>query len=78
MREHQGLPRVFADFANADQGGRVRLNTVGTQKDLIGLGITLVDGLQIELSDGELATEGTVEFDRIEGWVARIEWSSLQ
>jgi hypothetical protein len=72
------LPRVFADFNNADRLGRVRLNTVGAKDDMERNGIVLSNGMQITLyDDDEFVTEGIVKFDDNEGWVAEIDWSAL-
>lgn len=71
------VPRVFADFHNADRMGRVRLNTEGAKQDLLNKKIVLYHGLQLELYDGELVTVGTVRHDDVEGWVVEIDWSAI-
>lgn len=71
------LPTLYADVNNADKSGRVRLNTMGTQQDLLRLQLTMTEGLQIRLSDDELSTIGHVQYDSVEGWVAVIDWSRL-
>jgi hypothetical protein len=72
------LPAVFADFHNADELGRVRLNTKGTRDDFEALGIHPYTGLRLLLCDGEqLSTEGIVKWGDAEGWVAEIDWSRL-
>lgn len=37
-------PKVFADFHNADAQGRLRLNCIGTVKDLARQNVELQDG----------------------------------
>lgn len=69
-----GRPRLFADFQNADQTGRVRLTTSGTTRDIEKLGIRLRDGLEITLCEpGELEADGTVLWSTDERiWVVEI------
>ncbi len=71
------VPRVYADFNNADRLGRVRLNTAGAQQDLAQGQIALKDGLDVELYDDEIVAMGVVRFDTTEGWVAEIDWSKI-
>jgi hypothetical protein len=71
-------PRTWVDFHNADQYGNVRLNCVGTQKDLQEQKIELSNGFQLTLYDEELEIEGVVVYSEIENdWVAQIDWSLL-
>jgi hypothetical protein len=73
-----GVPTIYADFNNADKLGRIRLNTNGTLEDFRTLGIQPAPEMRVFLSDQEeLCAEGTVEWDEIEGWVARIDWNNL-
>src|SRR4051794_28449131 len=73
------FPRIYADFHNADPQGRVRLNSVGTIRDLGMQGISLESGLRLTLSDDELETMGKVVFsDNEQIWVATIDWNRLQ
>ena len=72
-------PRVFADFHNADGLGRVRLNCVGTIRDLADQGIQLREGLLIYLDSEELATEGLVRYSAEERlWVAVVDWGAIK
>lgn len=69
---------IYADFNNADTQGRLRLNTRGARADLEHLGVRLVPGMSVVLSDGdELCAAGTVVYDEVEGWVAEIDWDRL-
>ena len=45
---------LYADFNNADAGGRLRLNCQGTLDDLIAEQIDLREGLNVIVSDGVL------------------------
>jgi len=72
-------PTVYADFHNADPSGRVRLNCVGTIRDLAEKGITLTEGLRLTLSDDELEVEGEVRFAEEERlWVAVVDWQAMR
>lgn len=72
------MPRVFADFQNADAEGRIRLNCVGTIDDLARLGIRLNEGLELELYGEDLEAHGRVEYSASEGvWVAVIDWEGF-
>ena len=74
---HSG-PTIYADFQNSDQEGFVRLNTAGTVADLARLGVTLVDGLSVVISDGELFSGATVRDPGVEGvWRAQIDWEAI-
>lgn len=64
---------IYADFNNADEQGRVRLDTDGTLADLKRHSILLSAGQRLTISDGEMGTEGVVEFsDEEQIWVLRI------
>jgi hypothetical protein len=72
-------PKVFADFNNADKQGRIRLNTVGTIRDLDRLGIVLQEGAELLLSCLELETEGHATYSEDEHvWVASINWDQIR
>src|ERR1700693_5116170 len=81
-------PRVYADFHNADAKGRLRLNCIGTVKDLARQQVQLRDGLRLTLyaddadvrgQPAELQVEGVVEFSAEEHcWVAAINWAAIR
>jgi hypothetical protein len=72
-------PIVYADFNNADQSGRLRLNCVGTIEDLSQQGIQLREGLPLTLHDEELEADGVVQFSSEEKlWVAAIDWKAIR
>ena len=71
--------RVFADFHNADAQGRLRLNCVGTVRDLSRQRIELTDGLTLVLYSEELEVEGQVQYSSEENlWVAVIDWDAIK
>ncbi len=72
-------PRIFADFHNADEQGRLRLNCVGTIEDLSRQNIKLEDGQLLALYDEELEVDGVVQYSKEESlWVAAIDWNQIR
>ncbi|MBO0700470.1 MAG: hypothetical protein J2P46_18880 [Zavarzinella sp.] len=80
-------PRLYADFQNLDDEGRVRLNTQGTLQDLARLNRTLTDGAPVVLYTDDADEEGrpddllvdAVAQRTAEGaWVADADWHSLR
>ena len=72
-------PKVFVDFNNADPQGRIRLNTVGTIRDLDRLGLVLKEGTEMLLSCLELEAEGRATYSEDEHiWVASINWDQIR
>ncbi|TAD99647.1 MAG: hypothetical protein EAZ68_17915 [Oscillatoriales cyanobacterium] len=72
-------PRIFADFHNADEQGRLRLNCVGTIEDLSRQNIKLQDGQLLAFYDEELEVDGVVQYSEEESlWVAAIDWKLLR
>ena len=73
------IPKISVDFNNADQKGRIRLNTVGTFRDIERLQIELKEGMEVLLDDDEgLTTTGHLMFSNEEKiWVAEINWDAL-
>lgn len=68
-------PTIYADFNNADARGRLRLNGIGTVRDLARTGLPLREGLPLSLHDEELEADGEAHFSEEERiWVARIDW----
>jgi hypothetical protein len=47
-------PTIYADFQNADPQGRLRLNCIGTIRDLARLQIILREGIRLTLHDDGL------------------------
>ena len=82
------IARVFVDFNNGDEAGRLRLNCVGTFEDLQRQGIELREGLKLtvymddsddEGNPDELRADGVVHFDAEHRcWVATIDWSAIR
>ena len=66
-------PLVYVDFNNADANGRIRLNCVGTIRDLARLGVRLADGLPLTVRDDDLQADAVVAYSAEERiWVAEI------
>lgn len=64
---------IFADFNNFDPDGYIRLNCVGTTRDLELAGISLRAGLHLVVSDGDLRAEIEVMPSSSEGiWRGKI------
>jgi hypothetical protein len=71
-------PKVYADFQNADEQGRLRLNCVGTLVDLSRQGIELSVGRSLILYSEDLEVAGVVEYSEAERiWVGRIDWEEI-
>ncbi len=72
-------PKVYADFHNADANGRLRLNCVGTIKDLSRLHIKLRDGQPLSLYSEDLEVDSVVQYsDEERLWVALIDWDAVR
>ena len=72
-------PLVYADLQNADSQGRLRLNCIGTIRDLARQGITLREGIELTLYDEDLEVEGRTSFSEEERvWVAVIDWKAIR
>ena len=73
------MSHVYADFHNADEQDRLRLNCVGTVQDLSKQCITLQEDLQLIFYSEELEVNGQVQFSDEENiWVAVINWDSIR
>lgn len=74
------IPKLFADFNNADQQGRVRLNTNGTFADIKKLNLDFKEDMQVLLDDNDrLTTIGHVKYsDEEKIWVAVINWNEIK
>ncbi|MCL6750986.1 hypothetical protein KBT16_08340 [Nostoc sp. CCCryo 231-06] len=72
-------PRIFADFHNADNQGRLRLNCIGTVEDLARQNIELQDGKLLTLYSEDLEVEGVIQYSTEEQlWVAAIDWNAIK
>jgi hypothetical protein len=73
------LSRVFVDFHNANEQGRLRLNCIGTIEDLARQQAELEDGQRLTLYSEDLEVEGVVQFSENEKvWVAAIDWNQIR
>lgn len=71
--------RIYADFHNADEQGRLRLNCVGTIEDLARYRVKLHEGEKLVLYSEELEADGLVQYSAIERlWVASIDWQQIR
>ncbi|MGB7413175.1 MAG: hypothetical protein WA902_03120 [Thermosynechococcaceae cyanobacterium] len=71
--------KVFVDFHNADEQGRLRLNCVGTIEDLAGQQTELENGQQLTLYSEDLEVDGVVQFSEKEKiWTATIDWNQIR
>jgi hypothetical protein len=70
-------PRIFADFNNCDQEYRIRLNAVGSLRDIAMLPAPLTDGALVTLADGEgeFEVDATVAFTG-KIWIATPIWET--
>ncbi|MEH2319087.1 hypothetical protein [Nostoc sp.] len=72
-------PRIFADFHNADNQGRLRLNCIGTVEYLARQNIELQDGKLLTLYSEDLEVEGVIQYSTEEQlWVAAIDWNAIK
>jgi hypothetical protein len=73
------MPSIYVDFHNTTRSGKVRLNTIGTIRDLNREGTILQNGLTIRLYSEDFEVTGTVEFEDSEHvWVAAFNWDNLK
>ncbi|MBW4613024.1 MAG: hypothetical protein KME21_07020 [Desmonostoc vinosum HA7617-LM4] len=73
------IPRIFADFHNADFQGRLRLNCTGTIEDLAHQKIWLQDNLHLTFYSEDLEVDGIVQYSHEENvWVAVINWDEIR
>jgi hypothetical protein len=70
--------RIYADFHNADEQGRLRLNCIGTLEDLSRRQIQFCGGQSLIFYSEDLEVVGVVEYSDAERiWVARIDWDAI-
>ena len=73
------ISRVFVDFHNADEQGRLRLNCIGTIEDLARQQIELENGQRLVLYGEDLEVDGVVQFSEDEKiWVVAIDWNQIK
>jgi hypothetical protein len=69
--------RVYADFNNMDEHDRVRLNTVGSMKDLELHKEVLREGMRVLFYvPGDFEVEGNLVFDVI--WRGIPDWTTIR
>lgn len=73
------MPRIFSDFHNADEKGRLRLNCTGTIEDLKRKSVEPHGGDIFTLYSEDIEVEGVVEYSSEENlWVASIDWEAIK
>jgi hypothetical protein len=73
------MSRVFVDFHNADEQGRLRLNCIGTIEDLSRQHTELENGQRLMLYGEDLEVDGVVQFSEDEKiWVVAIDWNQIR
>jgi hypothetical protein len=73
------IPRIFADFNNADSQKRIRLNCRSTFDDLAAQDIELKENMVVELYMEELRCDGVVHHSSEENiWVAEIDLEAIR
>jgi hypothetical protein len=82
------MPKIYADFHNADSSGRLRLTCVGTLEDLSRQQVELREGLTLTLYSDDLDDKGDLDELLIEGvasfskeehcWVAAVDWDAIR
>jgi len=73
------MSRVFVDFHNADEQGRLRLNCIGTIEDLSRQHTELENGQRLMLYGEDLEVDGVVQFSEEEKiWVVAIDWNQIR
>lgn len=71
--------RISVDFHNSDGIGRVRLNTVGSLRDLNNSGVVLKDGVNLVIYCDELEADAEAFYSHEEGiWTAKIDWNKVR
>ena len=80
MKAKKPKPKIYGDFNNADELGRIRLSTIGSEEDIARLGLVLNDGMEIEVDyDDELSADAIVRYsDSEKRWVAEIDWGKIR
>ena len=71
------VARVYADFQNCDDHGRIRLNTAGAQLDLDGEAVDLADGMELVVYSEDLEASGVARRLDEGGWGVEIDWSKV-
>ena len=78
MKAKKQKPKIYGDFNNRDELGRIRL-LESSQEDIVRLGLVPNDGMEIEVHDFDLSADAIVRFSDIEKiWVAEIDWEKIR
>jgi len=72
-------PKIYADFNNADNKGRLRLIVQGSVSDITTQNLKLKSGMPVIVYDDDLSADAEVIFSDEENiWVAKIDWSKIR
>ena len=71
--------RIYADFNNATEDEKVRLNTVGSLADIRKVRASLVEGMKVLLYDEELEVQARLTHAPDgENWLGIPDWSTRE
>ena len=69
--------RLYVDFNNRDENGKIRINTVGSLRDIELLKSELRSGVNVTLYDEELEFQARLERDELFNiWLGVVDWST--
>jgi hypothetical protein len=69
--------RIYADFNNSDQQGRVLLNTIGSLKDIEQHKDEIAEGMEVVFyMTGEFEVCGTLVYEEI--WMGIPDWNTIR
>lgn len=73
------LIKIYADFNSTNEDDKVRLNTVGSIKDIEQYEGLLKNGMKVILYMEEIEVEALLEFNEtIEIWLGVPDWSTIK
>jgi hypothetical protein len=71
--------RIHADFNNRTEEYKVRLDVMGSLRDLEQHKNQVSEGSLVLLSDQEVEVEARLEFDKVDGiWLGIPDWTTLR
>ena len=71
--------RIYADFNNCEENGKVRLNTNGSLGDLFRVKKQIHAGMPVWLYDEEFEVESKLEYDKKwKIWMGDPHWSTIR
>ena len=71
--------RIYADFNNCEEDGKVRLNTNGSLNDLCKAKTRIRTGMWVWLYDEDFEVESKLEYhQKWQIWLGEPNWSTIQ